>query len=357
VLVPQYFTQFKCKCGDCRTVCCGGWGISLTEAEYYRLIGLSCSKTLRRTLDSAFYIADRPTPEQYAFVSPSQDGACRLLSKDGFCTLHQQCGESVLPLVCKLYPRSLKSGTQPEGCCSGSCEATVELLVNQLCPLRFIELERDFNGVFPIPNLNAIAVNDLRKQCIALMQIQSLSLRERIIQIGYLLLGTQQVPFNWHQTPDFLQTAEKLILAFKEISPNIAEYGEKALASVGLPGSDLKLAATQWRKALRHAYNILPDCDDYFENLMVNHLFYEQFPDIPACKTPHEAYVSFYAAWTLVRFIGICLCKSKSSFVDAVAAVFRFIEHSDFYRNAALILQDAPNGYCPDGIIPPSNAS
>ncbi len=357
MLVPAYFPDFMCKCGECRTVCCKGWGISLTEAEYFRLLGLSCTPQLRRTLDSAFYIADRPTPEQYAFVSPSFEGACRLLGEDGFCELHKQCGESVLPLVCKLYPRSLKPGLLPEGCCSGSCEATVESLMQQPCPLRFVELERDFNGVLPMPNSNAIAADDLRKRCIAAMQNQSLSLRERIIQMGYILLNSQSVPFTQHQTPDFLKTAEKLILAFQEISPNIAEYGTKALAVVGLPGSDPQFAAALWRKALRRAYAVLPDCDDYFENFMVNHLFYEQFPNIPVCKTPREAHISFYAAYTLVRFIGVCLCETREAFVDAVAAAFRYIEHSDFYRNAALILRDDPDGFRPDGIVPPSNAS
>lgn len=357
MLVPEYFNNFKCKCGTCRSVCCKGWGISLTEAEYFRLLGLSCSPRLRRTLDSAFYIADRPTREAYAYVSPSFDGACRLLGEGGFCELHKQCGETALPAVCRLYPRSYKSGLQLEGCCSAGCEATVEFLIEQQCPLRFVTVEREFFGALAMPNPDAIAADDLRKRCIAAMQNQSLSLRERILQIGALLVGPQPVPFAQHRTPDFLQTAEKLISAFKEISPNIAEYGEKALAAVGLPGSDLPFAAALWRKALRRAYAVLPDCDDYFENLMVNHLFYEQFPDNPACKTPRGAFIAFYAAWTLVRFIGVCLCENQSAFVDAVAAAFRYIEHSDFYRNAALILRDDPDGFRPDGIVPPSNAS
>lgn len=351
MLVPEYINKFKCKCGDCRNVCCRGWGISVTEAEYFRLIGLSCSKPLRRTLDSAFYIADRPTHESYAFVSPSPDGACRLLGKDGFCTLQQSCGEGVLPSVCRLYPRSYKSGLQLEGSCSASCEATVEALIEQPCPMRFIEIERDISGALPMPNAGAQENDDLRKHCIAVMQNRSLSLRERIIHIGHLLLNPLFVPFSQNHTPDFLQNAEKLILAFREISPNIAEYGEKALASVGLPGSDLQLAAALWRKALRRAYSVLPDLDDYFENLMVNHLFYEQFPNIPACKTPRDAYISFYAAYTLVRFIGVCLGETRDAFVDAVAASFRYIEHSDFYRNAVLVLRDDL------GLMPPSNAS
>ena len=349
MLVPEYFTKFKCKCGDCRNVCCRGWGISLTEAEYYRLLGLSCSKNLRRTLDAAFYLADRPTPEEYAFVSPSPDGACRLLGKDGFCTLQQACGEGILPSVCKLYPRSYKSGLQLEGCCSASCEATVELLMNQPCPLRLIEIERDFNGALPMPHPGAQATDDLRSRCIAAMQNQSCSLRERIINIGHILLGPQPVPFAQFQTPDFLQNAEKLISAFRDISPNIAEYGERALAAVGLPGSDPQIAAGLWRKALRRIYAVLPDCDDYYENLLVNHLFYEQFPHIPACKTPRGAYISFYAAWTLVRFIGVCLGESQTAFADAVAAAFRYIEHSDFYHNSSLFLRDDP---CSDGFKP-----
>ncbi len=356
MLAPEYFNTFKCKCGNCRSVCCKGWGISLTETEYFRLLGLSCTPRLRRTLDGAFHIADRPTREAYAFVSPSFEGACRLLGKDGRCELHKQCGEDALPSVCHLYPRSFKPGPQPEGCCSAGCEAAVEALIDRSCPLRFETIRTEFPGVFPVQDVTAAAVGETRHRCIAVMQNPSLSLRERIHAIGHILLHPQPIPFVRYQTPDFLRTAEKLITAFCDISPNIAEYGEKALAAVGLPG-DLQFAAARWRKALRRTYAVLPDCDDYFENLMVNHLFYEQFPDIPACKTPQEAFISFYAAYALVRFIGICLAQTRESFVDAVAAAFRFIEHSNFYRNAVLLLRDNPDGFRPDGATPPSNAS
>ena len=93
VLSPDYFSRFRCKCGDCRAVCCHGWRITLSRAEYFRLLGIECSPELRRRIDTAFYISENPTEEEYAYISPSADGNCHMLDEDGWCMLHRECGD------------------------------------------------------------------------------------------------------------------------------------------------------------------------------------------------------------------------------------------------------------------------
>ena len=48
---------------------------------------------MRRRIDTAFYISENPTEEEYAYISPSADGNCHMLDADGWCMLHRECGE------------------------------------------------------------------------------------------------------------------------------------------------------------------------------------------------------------------------------------------------------------------------
>ena len=88
-LVPDYYPEFVCKCGECRACCCGcGWGIAVGMEEYFDLLGRDCSPELRDRLDTAFHLADDRSPEHYAMVTPKYDGSCRLQREDGLCMVH-----------------------------------------------------------------------------------------------------------------------------------------------------------------------------------------------------------------------------------------------------------------------------
>ena len=126
MIKADYYDKFKCKCGDCRSVCCGGWGITVSDEEYFRLIGLDCPAELRYILDCALAVVDDPCPERYAMMKPSYTGKCRLINEEGLCSLQIACGEEVLPAVCRMYPRSL---TENHAGCSASCERVVEMLM------------------------------------------------------------------------------------------------------------------------------------------------------------------------------------------------------------------------------------
>ena len=59
--VPDYYPEFVCKCGQCRSTCCEGWDVSLSMEEYFRLVGMECSPELRGKMDGAFHIVENPT--------------------------------------------------------------------------------------------------------------------------------------------------------------------------------------------------------------------------------------------------------------------------------------------------------
>lgn len=104
-LMPDYFPDFHCKMGACRSACCEGWPISFSLTDYFRLLSVECSPDLRRKLDCAMHISDHPSPEAYAQISPRYDGQCPMRLDDGRCALHAELGDGVLAAVCRLYPR------------------------------------------------------------------------------------------------------------------------------------------------------------------------------------------------------------------------------------------------------------
>ena len=137
-IAPDYYDRFRCKGGACRNSCCMGWGISVDMKEYFLLIGLDCSPRLHARLECAFHQPDTPSPERYALISPDWRGDCPMHDEDGLCMLHRECGEDVLPAVCRMYPRSVREENGVIKCvCSASCEAVTELLMDEEAPLSF----------------------------------------------------------------------------------------------------------------------------------------------------------------------------------------------------------------------------
>ncbi len=344
--MPAYYERFVCKCGKCRSVCCGGWDITLSRGEYYRLLGLPCPAELRRRLDCAVRVKASPTPESYASMAPGFDGRCRILDGEGYCSLQRACGEDALPSICRLYPRSVKQGAAAELCCSGSCENTVELLMREPCPLRIITKEKAYAGALPEGSAADTERAAMRERCIAVMQEGGKTVPERIDAVGALLCGGGGRMPKERRT--FLQMAYRMVSVFDDVSPNIADYGGEARRLLALPEDGAAEEVTRETVALydaaeRRLYEALPGCDGYYENLIVNHMFYEQFPYVGAGTSPRDAYGGLCAGYILLRFLTVCRMgrpdAGADDFADAAAAAFRYIEHSDFYRNARAVMR------------------
>jgi Fe-S-cluster containining protein len=186
IIVPDYYKDFKCKCGACRACCCEGWGITVSDNEYFTLIGTDCSKELRWRLDSAFCSLESPSPQRYALLKPNYFGKCRMLDESGMCMIHKECGEEILPLICKMYPRSVLLDSD-EGACANSCEAVLELLFASKEKLSFYETEvvGDFKEV---PTSSQQKKNIVvQKQTIELLQDRGKTMTERIASVGEML--------------------------------------------------------------------------------------------------------------------------------------------------------------------------
>lgn len=366
-LVPDYFPTFSCKMGACRRPCCEGWPISVTMKDYFHLLSVPCSADLRRKLDCALHLAPHPTEDAYAQILPRYDGMCPLHLPDGRCALHAECGDGVLAAVCRLYPRGVRNGEDRECSCANSCEAVVELLLTHDTPMTFVPLQRDF-GVPPMPPRQHVFHDGqdgqrLRLWLIAQMQLRELSLPQRMLRLGTalhaldealqahddarisaLLAGQEALHAPALPTPGAdelasgLQAMSRMLDTLDHDSSSIRTYGVTALAYFhrGAPAEQYTLACQRFTAAV-------PQWETWFEQLLVNHMFFVQFPFQDRPVSLADEYLSLCAIYMLLRFLLLgCMAEAGDTprAVDVAAAAFRLIDHTEFDRYAGPLLRE-----------------
>lgn len=325
----EYVRKFRCKCGDCRSVCCNGWRISLSKGEYFSLMGLKCSPSLRDSLNEAFEVAREPSEMKYAYIAPDENGNCRVLDGDGFCALHRECGEEVQPAVCRLYPRSIKPGEITEFCCSGSCEAVIEALMQLSHPLTFVREELQVSAARPDEDNMDDAKRARREECMRRMQNRTLPLHQRITEIGAFLGVQESIDEN-----RILESALLLLRELGEKSLSLRHYARQIPQSLGTAEEMF----CRFREFEDDTDKSLPQREIWLEQSLTNHMYYAQFPYAGEGVSPLAAWDGLFSTYALLRLIS-AFSKDEIDFADRISAAFRYIEHTDFYRNAHIVLR------------------
>lgn len=302
--------------------------------EYFELIGRECSPELHHRLECAFCMPEEPSPQRFRLIAPNWLGRCPLHGEDGLCMLQMECGEAALPEVCRIYPRSLKSeGSLNQACCSGSCEAVIEALMEEeQLSLRFTHREaRAELHEHPDEFLLKTAPD-----CMRLLQNREFPLNVRIFQICARVSGCSQ-------QPDSSNPAEALarllgcIEKMKDEFSSIQTYGADCLK---------RYAGADFSAYLQDAEDFearFPEWPRWFENVLANHLLYSDFPCVDPRLQPNEAVSGLCMAYALMRVVTIGYCasrKGREDIADALSGLFRLIEHSPFYFNARLQIQN-----------------
>lgn len=362
-LVPDYFFDFHCKMGECRTACCEGWPISISLKDYFSLLSAEVSRDMRIKLDCALHIAPNPSPEAYAQILPRYDGRCPMRMDDGRCAIHYEIGEFSLPNVCRLYPRGVR---RSECSCANSCEAVVELFMERDEKIAFQTALLDF-GMTDIPERkhffeNAGMEDEIRMHLIRVMQDRTYTLPGRIARLGMTLKalsealnikdqdevkrivsGQMEISLPAHMNPGHddllrgLEMAGKMLSILDERSDSIRDYGEKALSAFGSGEHEYEVYTRN--KALFET--AFPEWDTWFEHLIVNHMFFAQFPFQDRPIELGDEYLSLISVYVLLRFLLIGNAEKdypKEKCADISAAVFRLVEHTEFDRYAGPML-------------------
>ena len=363
-LVPDYFPKFACKMGACRHPCCVGWPISMATDDYFCLLSVSCGPAMRERLDNAVRVSLHPTPEAYAQIAPTWAGDCPLHLPDGRCSVHAMLGAEALPTVCRLYPRGIRTEDGNECACANSCEGVIELMMRQKEPIRFERVETELNPPkaakreFFFETVGR--AQEIRLYFIEIMQRRALSLPQRLMTLGEalrqmedalkkkdkarveaLLAGAALAAHPLPEKPDSahaLEAACETLRQIDERSGSIRAHGEAALALLG--GEEGRSA--RYEAAAKHLDEVMPDWPIFFEHALVNHMFFEQFPFQDRDEGLCDEFVAICAVYVVLRVLCICAMANQTeqtAFVDAMAATFRFIDHTAFDRYGAHLLK------------------
>lgn len=372
LLVPDYYRDFACKMGGCRSACCAGWPISISMQNYYYLLGIDCKKHLRDRLDLGLRIAEHPTEEAYAHIEQGYDGDCRLRMADGRCALHAELGEDKLPDVCRLYPRGIRMADGIYECsCANSCEAVPELLLAKREHISF-SFERLRLKLPPMTERSSFfetlgEERRVRSYLISVLQADGMTLPQRLICLGDVL-GRMELAFEQKdralldrivsEKPMIdierynraeveaehlqfgLRTVERMISVLDDKSKSIRACGEAALAYFG----DDEGGVERYRRKRADFEELIPNWELFYENLLVNHMFFSQFPFQDRPESIISEYIALCAVYVILRFIGIgSMAEGRdiSALIDGTASIFRLVEHTEFDRYAAHLLKSS----------------
>lgn len=339
-LVPDYYEKFACKCGECRHTCCDGFTINITRDEYFRLIGLECSDELRRKLDCGIKLRPDADSIKYAQITADWEGRCHMLDNKGYCALQRECGEDVMTAPCRYFPRSPELKCLPECSCACGCERTVELLFDHKEKLQFMhrELEFDLQTVPQKLSLRETAERDrLHMALIECMQDRSRPVAERIDAAGRLLCADTS-DSRWQEDAALLDKVTDIMDWCTDEFSTLAGYTAAAAARLRTGVHD-----DGW-KAVKETF---PDIDIYFEQLLVNDIFYTYAPFADDRLNAEDEYTSLKVIYLMLKLLLSCNMNMESTMADLVdicTFFFRAVEFTAFRYNIRVFMNDDDNG-------------
>ena len=379
--VPAYYPNFHCKAGDCRHPCCVGWDIAIGMEEYFRMLGMNCSPELRRRLDTAFHPADDPSEHHYAVISPRWDGDCPLHLPNGYCALQCECGENAIPSVCRYYPRSPKSKYAYQCQCANSCEAVVELLFAQEEAMTFIRQRLSFRMVEELTHEHdpvARLFPSVQRACLHILQDRERPLSHRFQHLGELVM-VMDVPYRSgnaagiHAVLPFAEAVKKAdaevdsppltdpelqsaltylrdyLCHIEESNPQLGADARKVREYLHMSeqGGMTSDTVSVWRDSAARFEKLFPDNERMLEQVFVNHLCYDGFPFSGPRQNMWDSYLALMTAYALIRVFSVGAWDTYTAehpallpteaYADIVAAVFRFVEHTSFNHNTAIL--------------------
>jgi len=131
-----------------------------------------------------------------------------------------------------------------------------------------------------------------------------------------------------------LDTVRQLLIRLDDLSDSIRDYGRMALRRFDCEGA---LSEEAIANRLSQAS---PHWEAWFENMMVNHMYFSQFPFQDRPVSLKDETVALYAVYVLLRFLAIGAGDgTHECMADIAAALFRLVDHTAFDRFAVPILK------------------
>ena len=335
-LVPEYFKRFKCKCSECRHVCCSGWKIDISQKEFNNLTKLNCSKKLHQRIDQALEMVDFPTQERFRRISPNWLNLCPILDDQGLCMLHKQMGEEYLPTICKVYPRRyISNNGLLKASCTSSCEAVVELLINEE-KIHFVYEEREANANLKISSASdSIEINT---KAISILQNRDKPVNERLVEVCSFL-GKKDYFVSKDMLANALQELLRVMNKLSFLSPELEESKDFLSQKI----NESKDFVKEYLDDLIIFQTNYPHESRWLENILVNHIFYYDLPGVDKRLNNEDCVAGLCLVYALIRLILVIRTKdnpTQDQFVDLLTGLLRFVEHTSFYYNAFVLIKE-----------------
>lgn len=359
-LRPAYYDDFQCLASGCRQNCCLGWHITFDKKDYLSLKRQSGSDELNARMEHGLRRMRKGVVAKVQYGEfAMKDGHCPLLREDFLCALQLEKGHGALPHVCRSFPRT--ESNQPSGyferTLSPACEGVLKLLWELPDGVDFRsdplppEQWRDMSSDKDSPLLPW--VQEIRSQCIDVLQCRSCPLPQRILMMGLLLKeladGEEDVP-RWltraqaameegvdlpqvdgaHALPLFLIQNLRTLFSINGKDPNFTGIQEELRDALGVQmeqGSrKATIPAEPYLSARKRLEETLPEYGYFMENLMVAVFFHLHFPVVSSAETLWKSYVNFCNLYSFYRFLSVLSCREGVD--DCRAELFRLIVYA-----------------------------
>lgn len=344
-LRPIYYDNFHCLATGCQHSCCVGWHISFNKKDYLSLKRQSGSEDLNARMEHGLRrIRKGPLAVHYGEFA-MVDGRCPLLREDCLCALQIEKGHEALPYVCRSFPRA--EAPRPSGylerSLSPACEAVLKMLWELPDSVEFrsdlLPKEKQGNVSFELDNSLAEHFQEIRSQCIDILQNRQHPLPQRILLLGLALKELADGEQDVSRWPAYAQSltekAEQLSgLGNNDTLPMFLSNNLRLLFS--LPNADRQFSTIKAEIAESMKIQIEPDSflatiptepyltahirfqerferGEYFlENLMVALFFHLCLPDVVSPDRLWKSYVNFCNLYSFYRFMSVMSCREEA---------------------------------------------
>lgn len=332
-LTQDFYNEFHCIGPECPNTCCGNWAISIDSNTYekYKKIAIpELAKKIQTKIASH---------NKAAIVVLDEHKMCPFLTEGKLCEIQQKMGYDYLSNTCKYYPRLsvVNINSRQETHLSLSCPEVARLALLRKDKQKFImadidKNEADIRAAQKVFEGNALYkyANEIRENCIEMMQNEKLPILQRIFSIAHFLQGMEKSVNGISETSIELGLKpEAIIMAlsknssfaeFIELVKNIMEnvVDEKMLRELRLVNAYKYITAqsqAEWEKTIESKALV-------FENYFVNFMFSEAFP---FCFEKLNAFQHAFLLWERYELCHVYLCAYAIKFGEIKPEHISFI--------------------------------
>jgi len=201
LIVPDYYSRFRCTAGQCAHSCCVGWEIDIDadSCRRYKAVG----GEFGRRLEESIQWGEEPC------FRLGEGERCPFLNRDNLCDIIINLGEDALCQICADHPRFrnfFRSRTEMGlGLC---CEAAAGLILGCEQPVQLMTLEDDGSEDIPDEEQYFFAMRD---SIIAALQDRSRTMDQRVeaVMAGYGVTLPRKSLSDWARVYSSLERLDE----------------------------------------------------------------------------------------------------------------------------------------------------